>query len=96
VIRVALERELASLLNRHSCECAPNTPDFALAQYLLGCLDAFTTAVQQRDTFHGRDARPSAPSSVRGGSVDCMHRRTSYRVLEDEAVCVDCGAVVVK
>ena len=55
----SLEKELSSLLNRFSAEGESNTPDFILAQYLMGCLQAFTTAVQQRETWHGRDPRPS-------------------------------------
>ena len=54
-----LEKEVASLLNRHSRENASNTPDFILAQYLLGCLAVFNQAVQQRETWYGRDARPT-------------------------------------
>lgn len=50
--------ELRCLLNRHSRENASNTPDFILAQYLLASLLAFETAVQQRETWYGRDARP--------------------------------------
>jgi hypothetical protein len=55
-----LRNELSMLLNRASRENASNTPDFILAQYLIGCLEAFETAVQQRETWYGRDARPSA------------------------------------
>ena len=47
------------LLNRASRENASNTPDFILAQYLMGCLESFETAVQQRETWYGRAARPS-------------------------------------
>ena len=52
-------RELQELINRHSRENASNTPDFILAQYLDGCLANFDTAVQQRETWYGRDARPA-------------------------------------
>ena len=58
-----LEAELAALLNCHSQENESNTPDFILAQYLLGCLAVFTTAVQQRETWWGRNAAPSEPGS---------------------------------
>ena len=53
------EKELEELINRHSQENASNTPDFILAQYLQGCLLVFNTAIQQRETWYGRDARPS-------------------------------------
>lgn len=56
---MSFEKELEHLINKHSKENESNTPDFILAQYILGCLSSFATAVQQRETWHGRDARPS-------------------------------------
>lgn len=52
-------RELEHLINRESQENASNTPDFILAQYLAACLAAYNTATQQRETWYGRDPRPS-------------------------------------
>jgi len=54
------EKELSALLNKHSKENESNTPDWLLAQYLISCLTAFTVAIQQQETWYGRDARPSA------------------------------------
>jgi hypothetical protein len=54
-----LAHDLAAMLNKHSAENASNTPDFILAEYLLGCLAAFNVATQQRETWYGRDAAPS-------------------------------------
>jgi hypothetical protein len=51
---VLLEAELRATLNRHSVENGSNTPDFILAQYLLGCLSAFETAVNAREKWYGR------------------------------------------
>lgn len=59
-----LEHALASALNRFSAENPSNTPDWILAQFLLGCLAAWNQGVQQRETWYGRDARPT------GGSGD--------------------------
>jgi hypothetical protein len=59
---IRLESSLAAVLNRFSVENASNTPDFILAQYLLGCLAAWNQAVQQRETWYGRDPRPTAGS----------------------------------
>lgn len=56
--------DLTHLINRYSRENESNTPDFILAQYLEGCLAAFTTATQQRETWYGRDARPSSPGAT--------------------------------
>lgn len=54
------EKELTQLINKYAIENASNTPDFILAQYVACCLAAFATAVQQRETWYGRDARPLA------------------------------------
>jgi hypothetical protein len=48
-----LERELASVLNKYSAENESNTPDFILAEYLMACLNAFNTASNSRQAFHG-------------------------------------------
>lgn len=57
-------RELRELINRCSIENDSNTPDFILAEFLGKCLDAFTTATQQRETYYGRDASPTFPGSA--------------------------------
>lgn len=62
----SLERQLAALLNQHSQENGSNTPDFILAQYLLGCLAAFNVATKQRETWFGRDASPILCSPKEG------------------------------
>lgn len=56
---MTFHKELEQLINRHSKENESNTPDFVLAQYIESCLSAFTTAVQQRETYYDRDPRPS-------------------------------------
>ena len=58
------ERELAAVINRHSQENASNTPDFILAQYMRGCLEVYNLAVQQRETWYGRDSRPTAAAPL--------------------------------
>lgn len=56
---MTFEKEIESLINRYSQENVSNTPDFVLAQFILGCLAAFNTAVQQREGLYGRDPRPT-------------------------------------
>jgi hypothetical protein len=56
---MTFEKELESLINSHSMENASNTPDFILAQFMASCLAAWNTGVQQRETWYGRDGRPS-------------------------------------
>lgn len=46
--RQAFKDGLRSLINRHSQENGSDTPDFILADYLVGCLSAFDTAVRRR------------------------------------------------
>ena len=58
---IPFEKELESLINKHSLENESNTPDYILAQYLISCLSAFTQATQQRENWYGRDPRPSSP-----------------------------------
>jgi hypothetical protein len=58
------EKELQSLINRFSRENASNTPDWILAQYLEAILLSFEIAIQQRESWYGRDPRPSALTEV--------------------------------
>lgn len=44
---------LETLVNRHGVEKESDTPDYLLAQYLRGCLDAFNTTVRARDHWYG-------------------------------------------
>lgn len=59
------EQELTALINRHCQENGSDTPDFILAQFMESCLRVFETAVQQRETWHGRDGRPRGPAGGR-------------------------------
>lgn len=49
-----LAKELANVLNRHSAENGSDTPDFLLAQFLLGCLDVWNSTVVAREEWYGR------------------------------------------
>lgn len=63
---VSLQNEVERAINRWSAENASNTPDWILAQFLMSCLDAWNTGVQQRETWYGRDAGLTMP-----GTSDC-------------------------
>lgn len=56
---VAIEREIAAVLNRHCAENGSNTPDWLLAQFLLSSLAAFNDVMQKRVEFYGRDTHRS-------------------------------------
>jgi hypothetical protein len=55
---MTLEQEIATALNRHCAENGSDTPDFILAQFLLGCLAAYNVAVEHRDKWLGRVPKP--------------------------------------
>jgi hypothetical protein len=57
-----LRRDLAEVLNRHSREAGSNTPDFILARYLIGCLEAFERAVNARDGWYFGNQLPFIPA----------------------------------
>jgi hypothetical protein len=45
-------KTLENALNCHSAETASDTPDFILAEFLVGCLDAFDRAVVARNRWY--------------------------------------------
>ena len=49
-----LEREIECALYRHCAKNGSDTPDFILAQYLLGALAAWNSAIVAREKWHGR------------------------------------------
>lgn len=51
--------ELRILINKHSRENDSNTPDYILAEFMAKCLVAGEVMIQQRETWYGRDARPT-------------------------------------
>lgn len=53
-----LARELGAVLNRASRENESNTPDFLLAEYLLGCLEAGEKLIKKRDVWYQINPAP--------------------------------------
>jgi len=51
-MKTKLADEIRDAINRVSRENNSNTPDYILANYLMGCLDAFEAAVNQRDKWY--------------------------------------------
>lgn len=56
---ISFKTKLSALINSYSKENDSNTPDCILAMYLENCLKAWNEATQQRETWYGRDARPT-------------------------------------
>lgn len=50
---VYLRREIEVALNRASAENQSDTPDFILAEFLIGCLRSFDAAVNRRREWWG-------------------------------------------
>ena len=46
--------ELGGLINKYSKENPSDTPDFILAEFLVGCLASFDLAVVCREKWYGR------------------------------------------
>lgn len=49
-----LERAIEHAINKFSAENGSNTPDFILAQFLMGALAAWDGAVKRREEWYGR------------------------------------------
>jgi hypothetical protein len=50
-----LQRAIEHAINAHCAENDSNTPDFLLAEYMLGCLKVFNNTIRQREQWYGRD-----------------------------------------
>lgn len=51
------ERELISLINRHSLENMCDMPDFVLAKYLVMCLETLTETVRKNEQWNDENVR---------------------------------------
>lgn len=49
--RTEFERELCSLINKHSLESESNTADFILSSYMYNCLCAYNTAIRLKSKY---------------------------------------------
>ena len=56
-------KELKSVINRHCIENGSNTPDFILADYLIGCLESYDHAVKCRDKWYEVELAPAQDRS---------------------------------
>lgn len=50
---MSFEKELEELINKHSIENEPNTPDFILAKYVRNCINNFNEITKERDDWYG-------------------------------------------
>lgn len=59
--QLSLEGEIREAINRHSAENGSDTPDFILAQYLIGCLTNFNNAVRRRTEWYQPPVQSQTP-----------------------------------
>mgnify|MGYP000744661714 CR=1 FL=1 len=52
---IDFRKELESLINKYSMESGSNTPDFILAEYLIGVLEVFDRTLEKRENWYGRE-----------------------------------------
>lgn len=84
VRRKRLVNALASVINQHNVESWCNTPDFVLAECLVGCLESFAKTVNVRERWYGRSAPawtldPIEHVSVSGLNPDQTDNAALYR-----------------
>jgi hypothetical protein len=51
--RESIAREIAAVINRNSLENGSDTPDFLLAEYLIGCLEVYNSTLRAREKWYG-------------------------------------------
>lgn len=63
------QKELETLINCHSQENQSNTPDFLLAEYLMGCLDLWNKSITAREEWYGRGPKLVDGSETGGQEI---------------------------
>lgn len=53
-LKPSLKELIETAINKVSAENGSDTPDFILAEYLVGCLAAYDKAVTAREKWYGR------------------------------------------
>ena len=62
--KVTFREALTQLLNQYSKENSSNTPDYLLANFLIGCMDVFDLTVRRRDEWFGRENKISTTGKL--------------------------------
>lgn len=58
----SLEARIRDAINCVSAENESDTPDFILAQFLIGCLNLFDMSVNKREQWYGRSKNKPRPT----------------------------------
>jgi hypothetical protein len=91
---VALHVELQQLLNRVSRENRSDTPDYILANFMIGCLASYEQATNARECWYGRKTVADIPVFVHGSEP--LHIDRGVRDLRSEAGCISAETECVK
>lgn len=67
----ALLKEIAEVCNRHSIENRSDTPDFMLAEYMLGCLTVYENTITNR-----KEMKTPSNAEKHCTSLDCPELRS--------------------
>jgi hypothetical protein len=93
------QKELEHLINKCSMENGSGTPDFILAEYLIGCLKNFNYIMQRRETWYGRwDGWTWLTKNLpEGGKGENPIPEKMKQMLKDDVkyvwvICPKCGA----
>lgn len=62
--REAFRKDLAKVLNRYSQENGSDTPEWILADYLIGCLNSWKNAARMRDRWWSFTPWGASPSET--------------------------------
>ena len=62
--RPTFRESLTQLINQYSKENSSNTPDYLLANFLIGCMDTFDLTVSRRDEWFGRENKISTTGKL--------------------------------
>lgn len=85
--REALTDDIATALNRHCAENGSNTPDWILAEYLVGCLERFDMASRRRERWYGYGLEIGGPVKLPDDSAPDLTPPTAQPlVAADESV----------
>ena len=63
----ALTREISSVLNKYIQENRSNTPDYMLAEFMLGCLNVYENTISKREVWFNR------PDPLNNASPGYLH-----------------------
>lgn len=64
--KTRFRKELEGIINENSMENGSNTPDFMLAEFLVGQLELFDQMVLKREAWYGIHSSPGNIDEIRG------------------------------